>query len=204
MLSPRSRKKRRNIARSVSHTFGLPETSLDQFAKVCCPPHLLPHPLTWCQFDTPTMLIVVFGRMIKMESEKLEAKIKNRLASSDWRVSSTALQTSPLLTIPLQKGLQERLMICLLSPSLPAYLDGLNDRMQVSDGGTFFCHHSHPPQGHMEKHPDRFDIDKEVFNNPETIKILLTTMKELLTGNRGSIKNKVRGSFYCCSTTNIF
>ena len=36
VLSPRSRKKRRGIARSVSATFGLPEAALDQFAGVCC------------------------------------------------------------------------------------------------------------------------------------------------------------------------
>ena len=36
LLSPRSRKKRRGIARSVSATFGLPEATLDQFSEVGC------------------------------------------------------------------------------------------------------------------------------------------------------------------------
>ena len=82
-------------------------------------------------------------------------------------------------------------MICLLSPTIPSYLDGLNDRMQVSDGHSFFFHRSNTLQDHMEKCPCQFDIPKEVFDHPETVKSLLSTMKDLLTVCRGAIKLKV-------------
>ena len=48
----------------------------------------------------------------------------------------------------------------------------------------------------MEKRPQQFGIPKEVFDHPETVKALLSTMKDLLTICRGAIKLKVCHSFY--------
>ena len=132
MLSPRSRKKRRGIARSVSLTFGLPEQSLDKFSEVC-----IAGTRVLSSADVaPARSHLDDHRDVCPPDENRDGPFRGCAPSKAHgkRVQGKycSHQARPPLTSLPQKTLQERFMICMLSPNLPSYLEGVNDRMQVN------------------------------------------------------------------------
>ncbi|KAH9008939.1 hypothetical protein EDB83DRAFT_2531441 [Lactarius deliciosus] len=116
--------------------------------------------------ESPTvldMLLVQHARLLKVENSLNKVQRENYLESDEFKSS-----------------LQDRLLVALLSPSIPAYVTDVAARMMVV----------------IREQWKLFKVPMAVFEDPDYYAQLETLVSVLLTACRSSIKQKIEGSFW--------
>lgn len=130
-ITPATRKRLKVSCKDAARLFDVDPHQLVMFAEVCYISNYLKSSFNVQSSTVVHMLIHVEAHLLKIENMFKKEKFEVLFKSTDFRVCFSLI-VQPFLTNILQSGLQDRLMVALLSPGIPAYVTDVTTRMLVS------------------------------------------------------------------------